>query len=497
VSSRLPILTTTALAVAALAGIMPVLATGSGSLGFDAYTIGVVRFTVFQAGLSTVLSLALGVPLALTLFRAEVPGRRWLIYLLSVPLVLPAITVVLGLVHVYGARGWLSGWLPLYGMTGVLLAHVFFNAPLTARLCLTTLDTVPLENRRLAAQLGMTETDELKRVLWPALRASLPGIAILVFMLCAASFTVILILGGGPQATTLEVAIYQALRADFDPSRAASLALLQMAFVTALLLIAYALGDTTAQQPVLARRSSQRRAVMTPAEWIVILIALSLVLPPIAALLMSGLSNIHLSPDLVRATLTSLCLAGLTATLACMTSFILATWATRSSKGRKLAPAAILIAMALPPAVLATGWFILVTRANLSIDIMLVIALNTLACLPFCYRGLEPATARHVLATDRLCASLGVSGFNRLRLVDAPALRRPIAAAAALAAIVAIGDLTAILLLGNGGYVTLPTLIYQQMGSYRSEEASGTALVLAIIAVGLLILADRWRVQDD
>ena len=55
------------------------------------------------------------------------------------------------------------------------------------------------------------------------LRAALPGVAGLVFMLCVTSFTIVLTLGGGPAATTLEVAIYQALRFDFDPARAVAL----------------------------------------------------------------------------------------------------------------------------------------------------------------------------------------------------------------------------------------------------------------------------------
>ncbi len=52
----------------------------------------------------------------------------------------------------------------------------------------------------------------------------LPGLVLIVFLLCATSFTLVLTLGGGPSATTLEVAIYQALKLDFDPPRAVALA---------------------------------------------------------------------------------------------------------------------------------------------------------------------------------------------------------------------------------------------------------------------------------
>jgi len=50
---------------------------------------------------------------------------------------------------------------------------------------------------------------------WPVIARLLPGLATLVFTLCFTSFAVVLALGGGPRATTLEVAIYQALRFDF------------------------------------------------------------------------------------------------------------------------------------------------------------------------------------------------------------------------------------------------------------------------------------------
>lgn len=41
-------------------------------------------------------------------------------------------------------------------------------------------------------------------------------------MLCFASFATVLSLGGGPQATTIELAIHQALSYDYDPPRRAA-----------------------------------------------------------------------------------------------------------------------------------------------------------------------------------------------------------------------------------------------------------------------------------
>ena len=77
-------------------------------------------------------------------------------------------------------------------------------------------------------------------------------------MLCITSFTIVLTLGGGPRATTLEVAIYQALRFDFDPARAVTLTLLQIALTFVVVVALTRLGADTvgdANLPVAPRRT--------------------------------------------------------------------------------------------------------------------------------------------------------------------------------------------------------------------------------------------------
>ena len=116
------------------------------------------------------------------------------------------------------ARGWLAtlcGWLGVeygfspYGLQGILLAHLFFNLPLATRLLLQALENIPVEQRQLAAQLGMNGWQQFRFVEWPALRRQILPSGALIFMLCFASFATVLSLGGGPQATTIELAIYR------------------------------------------------------------------------------------------------------------------------------------------------------------------------------------------------------------------------------------------------------------------------------------------------
>ena len=205
-----------------------------------------LRFTVVQALLSAALSCLLAVPAARALARRRFPGRAALVALLGAPFLLPAIVAVFGIVAIWGRAGLVSGGLEalgapgldVYGLRGVVLAHVFFNVALVARLLLQGWLAIPAEQFRLAAQLGFAPGDVFRRIEAPMLREVLPGAFVLVFLLCMTSFAVALTLGGGPRATTVELAIYQALRFDFDLGRAAWLALIQFALCGTVALVA-------------------------------------------------------------------------------------------------------------------------------------------------------------------------------------------------------------------------------------------------------------------
>ncbi len=72
-----------------------------------------------------------------------------------------------------------------------------------------------------------------------------------------------------------------------------------------------------------------------------------------------------------------------------------------------------------------------------------------------------------------------------------PLLRRPLAAALALAAALSLGDYGVIALFGGGDLVTLPFLMAERMGAYRMDEAGAVALLLVAVAGGLAYAADR------
>ncbi|HIE1198621.1 TPA: thiamine/thiamine pyrophosphate ABC transporter permease [Serratia marcescens] len=421
----------------------------------DSYLWHVVRFTFWQALLSALISVLPAVLLARALYRRRFPGRQLLLRLCAMTLVLPVLVAVFGLLSVYGRQGWLAalcGWLGVeygfspYGLQGILLAHLFFNLPLATRLLLQALENIPVEQRQLAAQLGMNGWQQFRFVEWPALRRQILPSGALIFMLCFASFATVLSLGGGPQATTIELAIYQALSYDYDLGHAAMLALIQLSCCLGLVLISQRLS-----QPVL---------------W--------------------------------QALFTSLRIA-LGAGVLCVALTMMLLWSSRELKlrqhlrGGQALELSGMVILAMPGIVLATGFFLLLsdTIGLPQSPYALVILTNALMAVPYALKVLENPMRDLAERYNPLCLSLDIHGWQRLRLIELRALRRPLAQALAFACVLSIGDFGVVALFGNEHFRTLPFYLYQQIGAYRSNDGAVTALLLLLLCFLLFTLIER------
>ncbi len=459
----------------------------------------VLGFTFLQAGLSTLLSLGLGLLVGRSLFwhRAR-SGTRFCLWVIALAPVLPTLVAILGVAVIHGRGGWLAGLGEvfglgkpgyLYGLTGILLAHLLFNLPLAARVSVAALAAVPEETWRLARHLGLSPWSRFRLVEWPVLRRALPGVAGLIFLLCFTSFAVVLALGGGPAAATLEVAIYQALRFDFDLGLAVALSLLQILCCGAILLLLGLIG------PPLALRATERprweqAPPLSPVDVLAFAILGVLVLLPLLAVLVKGLAPgalaVFLTPGTWRAWGQSLAVA----LPAGLLGFLLALGLMLASRDfavrRPGSPWARLIevpgylVLVVPPLTLGAGLFLLIGPGGgvFTWAPVLIVAVNAVMAVPFVLAVLGPPMKSVAASHDRLCRSLGIGGWRRLKLIEAPLLAAPARLALALATALSLGDFSVIALFGSQDFETLPLRLYRQLGSYRTEAAAGTALLL-------------------
>ena len=487
-----------------LAALVAVFMAADVAAGLGAADWAAVRFTVTQAVWSAVLSVLLAVPVARALARRQFWGRGALITLLGAPFILPVIVAVLGLLTVFGRSGVLNQFgaalgLPsvsIYGLHGVVLAHVFFNLPLATRLLLQGWQSIPSERFRLAGQLQMTPRALFLALEWPMLRQVLPGVAALIFVICLTSFAVALTLGGGPRATTIELAIYQAFRFDFDLGRAALLSVVQLvlagaAAVAALWLIPPISMGGGLDRPL--RRWDALGGGQRALDITVISVAALFLLLPLGAVVLRGLVGLgQLPPSVWQATLNSILVAGFSVMVLAALALPMAGWiATRRRGGVE---AIGLMGLAASPLMIGTGWFILINPvldpARLSLPVTALV--NALMALPFVLRILVPRLRETLQDYGPLTQTLGMKGWALWRLLVLPRLRPQLGFAAGLTGALSVGDLGVIALFADQDRATLPLQMYRLMGAYRMEAAAGAALLLVILALAVFFICDKW-----
>jgi thiamine transport system permease protein len=311
-----------------------------------------------------------------------------------------------------------------------------------------------------------------------------------------------LTLGGGPRSTTVEVAIYQSLRFDFDPARAVMLALLQLGLCMLVAMLTLKL-QRMPEVEIAISATYRRRATLPGVVNLALILSASLYVGlPLLSLLIDALQGpvfkVVTSSRLWQAFANTLFI-GISAALLSVVAgwFLLQYSASLARQGRatgaRLVDLAGSIVYVIPPLVIATGMFVLLSP---HVDVFdwvypIVIAINALMGLPFVVRCLGPSIRQSHARYHRLCLSLDLQGWNRFRFIEWPLLRRPLGLAIALVAVLAMGDLGVIALFGSTQTATLPLMIYQQLGAYLISQATVTALLLLLLCLAVFALLER------
>ncbi|MFQ3361107.1 MAG: ABC transporter permease subunit [Alphaproteobacteria bacterium] len=482
----------------------------------DTYVIKIAIFTVGQALLSTIISVLLSIPFAL--FTAKYYQHTLVRLILSLgwlAFVTPVIIGVFGIIKIHGVSGFISNTSVfmggqslnyLYGLSGIILAHIFFNMPFSARNIVYSLNNIPEETWRLSAQLNLSRWQVFKFIEWPAIRNNIFATAGVIFALCFTSFAVVLTLGGGPKSTILEVAIYYALRIEFDIDRAISLGIIQI-ILASLIVIAIVISNKSIliepHQKIKFDKIYKHKSTDYIIDILGVTIGIVTFLLPIIAIISSSLMSISsellFQWKLLHATLWSLILGlssgllslsigmGLLVTMRELLFHKKYSWIT------KVIEFSGNIILIFPPILLGVGMF-LALRSKIDIFTsapLLIITINAITSLPFILRILGPEFMRAGKMHNKLCKSLNIRGFVRFRYIDFPVIKSAIASAFAVSASMALGDLGMISLFGSPEITTLPLYIYQSMGSYKMDQASVGITVLMLLTLTLIYGSEK------
>jgi thiamine transport system permease protein len=475
----------------------------------------VVWFTLWQAVLSTIATLIVGVGPAFLVARFQFRGRGVVTSLVTVAFLMPTVVVGAGF----------STLLPQsmrHTAAAVIVAHVFFNVAVVVRIVGTFWSQTPRDLASAARVLGASRWRAALEVTVPVLRPAMLSAAAITFLFTFTSFGVVQILGG-PSNPTIEVEVWRRATQLGDVGGAAVLSLLQLLALALVIVISVRAQrrsridlelELDARQHPRGPRQRAAVAVATAAT-------ATAMLAPFVALAVSSIrpggvwsltawttlgdaptrpgAGLNVQP---LAAIAASCRAAALATVVAVTIGALATLgiARARTAGRLLDVGSML---PLGTSAVTIGFGMLITFDRAPVDWRgqpwLVPLGHALVAIPFVVRATLPVLASRPNTLIEAAATLGATPTRAWWEIDARLIRRPLIVGAGFAAAISFGEFGATTLLSRTGDETVPLAIgrlLSRAGDLPRAQAAVLALILAAITTLLLVAVDALGGDD-
>ncbi|SDJ97536.1 thiamine transport system permease protein [Halovenus aranensis] len=496
--------------------------------------LGIVGFTAYQALLSTLASVALGVPAAYILARYEFPGRRTIRSLTILPFILPSIMVAVGFVATFGQNGPLNSALEavglptfdlLYSLEAIIIAHAFYNAPLVARMTTAAWESVDASSVETARSLGASPFRAFRDVVAPQLYPAVLMGATLTFVFTFGTFPIVLALGG-IEYVTVEYFVYRLIQ-DFDYAEAAGLALIELAISLSVL---YGYLRYEARQSMQSRgaRPLPRKPLRPPSLSVRALlvrvgivcyglVAVVVFVLPLANMVLASVTDAggftlsHYQFLLERqaegaafqvqpwpAIRNSLLFGVASLAVALPIGVVIAVLTTREYRGRKLVDTLAMAPLSVSGIVVGLG---LLRGLVFGVELgdtrvavggaLAIVAAHAVAGYPFVVRTVAPGLEN---LDDQLVESARALGASRTRAlldIELPLVWPGVVAGAAFAFALSIGEFSSTVILATGtDQFTMPVAIERFIGR-RLGPATAMGVVLLVVTSVSFVVIDR------
>jgi molybdate transport system permease protein len=210
------------------------------------------------AGITTLILLALGIPLAYWLSSKNSIPRLILEALITMPLVLPPSVLGFYLLLAFSPQNSLGKWLHetmaldfVFSFEGLVLASVIYSLPFMVSPLKSAFVHLPKSITEVSYTMGKSKFKTLMEVLLPAIRPAILTATVLTFAHTLGEFGVVLMIGGNIPGVTkvASIAIYDSVeQMDYDSANDYALVLFAITFV--IVLSVFILNRKSAKSPL-------------------------------------------------------------------------------------------------------------------------------------------------------------------------------------------------------------------------------------------------------
>ena len=188
------------------------------------------------AAFSTLLSIIIGVMVAVMLWRFRFPFKSAYEGMVALPIVVPEICMGVAMLAFFSrVTGFPTDWIWPFNLSAITAAHVAFSFPFVAVVVRARLSGFNRELEEASRDLGASEWQTFWRVIFPYMRPGIVAGGLLAFTLSLDDF-VVTFFTSGPNTLTFPVKVYSMVRFSVTPEVNAASTLLIV--ITMLLTIA-------------------------------------------------------------------------------------------------------------------------------------------------------------------------------------------------------------------------------------------------------------------
>jgi len=479
---------------------------------------------------SVVASLAIGAPLAFLLTRFEFPGRRLLRAAATLPAALPPLVGVISFIFLYGDTGVVTrgvqyvlglGTAPwhLTGIGAIVFVHAYTMYVYVYLFVSAGLQRYDAALDEAATGLGAGTLRRLVRVTLPLLTPALAGSALLVFMNALGSFSAPYVFGGGTRV--LSTQILDSKLNDAIGVAYVETTVLALSAVAGLLLFRWLEGRrvyVAAGKGAMIRRQVRSRGARVALAVFAAIVVLVLVLPHLMVLLVSfawdsawttqvlppeyTLANYHalFTTNELWTPISNSIVMSVLATAAnvvfCAAGAYLVV--TRRFAGRRVLGLLLALPWAIPGTAVALGLLATFNQNDPLHGRLLLV--GTFWILPLAYfvrdvplvaSAVEGSLRQMDPSLEPAARGLGASWWLAMRRVVLPAARPGIVAGALLAAVTAVGEFVASVVLYTHGNRPISIEILAQLRAFAFGTAAAYSALLIGVVLAMTLIA-RW-----
>ena len=493
-----------------------------GTVFTDGDLLEIAWFTLWQAAVSTLVTVVLAMPGAYIMSRYRFPGRSILRAAITVPLILPTTVVGVAFLTLAGPQGSLG-----FDLKGsiwiILLAHAFYNYAVVVRTVGGLWAHLDPRMEQAARVLGAGRVRSFFEVTLPLLRPAIAAAASIVFLFSFTSFGVILILGA-PRRATLEVEIFRQTAQFLNLPVAAVLATVQLVGVFLILSIYSRYQERRAIELNLRPADEVERPVTGWKAKVLIggnlvLMGLLLFLPLLTLVRRSITTSAGLGLDYYRnlnqsggrttlpvapteAMVNSLLFA-LVAALIALVIGGLASIVVGYGRGHWSRWFDSLLMLPLGTSAVTVGFGFLISLDKGVLDLrtswFLIPLAHALVAIPFVIRVMSPMIRSIDNRLREAAAVLGAGPARIGREIDLPIVARAGLVGAGFAAAISLGEFGATAFIVRPNVLTLPVAIFRLIGR-PGELNFGMAMAMSVILMTVtgvvMVLVERLRPGD-